>query len=187
MNLEELKKLIDRQDSGSEVGVELYTRSGIRSGQLTCPVGSRLSDLLNDSYPGVPEGGKTFLGFVPACRPGDVEQGEDKPKEYVSKSTIQLLAVFDNDLGRGIGASGSGSHHLYQEKLPIRVSLQLGTYTLIGIMHYGMAQTVEDVLNEKYPFLPLTEVTMLRDNRYYGTRPFVAVNKREVILCKEEG
>ena len=47
-------------------------------------------------------------------------------------------------------------------------------------------QTIREVLDEKTLFLPLTDVTMVLEGRIYGTRPFVAVRKDQIISLKEE-
>ena len=107
-------------------------------------------------------------------------------REYVRKSAIDLVAVAGENDGKvtaGVAAEDVGR---YLEKSPARISLDVGSYTLTGDLHCAPGETVEDVLNADAPFLPLTSVTMVRDNLLYGNRPFIAVNKREVISCREE-
>jgi hypothetical protein len=181
-----LEALVESLSNGGEIDVELFAGPEVLYGRLTCPTGSRLSDLLNDSLPTEREARSTFLEFLLKPRPGDFEPGENEAREYIRKSAIDLLAISDGDVGRKTGNSGRRNAHLFQKKSPVRVVLQLGTFTLIGDIHRSPGQTVHDVLNDDAQFLPLTDVTMVRDSLIYGTRPFIVVNKREVISCREE-
>jgi hypothetical protein len=63
----------------------------------------------------------------------------------------------------------------------VRVSIELPGYSLDGTMHCSPGRTIRDVLDENTMFLPMTEVTIIRDNRVYGSRPFVAVRKEQII------
>jgi hypothetical protein len=182
----ELRDLVDNLSVRREVSVELYTRSAVRSGFVTCPAGSRLSDVLNDAFAGKDETKKAFLGFVPADGPADAVQSEGRLREYIRKSAIDLVAVANGNQARGMGSTAGGRVRLNREKAPAPISLELGSYTLIGNLYRVPGQTVEAVLNNDDQFLPLTDVTMVRENLVYGTRPFVAVNKREIISCREE-
>jgi hypothetical protein len=182
----DLQALVESLSNGGEMSVELYAGPEVLCGRLTCPAGSRLSDLLNDSLSSDRETRSTFLEFAPAARTGESEPREEESREYIRKSVIDLLTVGDSDAGRRTGSRGVPEAQWFQKKTPVRVVLQLGTYTLIGDLHCSPDQTVQDVLNDDAQFLPLTDVTMVRDRLIYGTRPFVAVNKREVISCREE-
>jgi hypothetical protein len=181
-----LKALVESLSNSGEVNVELYAGPDVLCGRLTCPAGSRLSDLLNDAASSDGEARSTFLEFAPSSRPGDFELRDGDSREYIRKSVIDLLTVSDREVGRRTGTSGLRSTQWFRRKTTVRVIIQLGTYTLIGDLHCDPDQTVHDVLNDDAQFLPLTNVTMVRDGLVYGTRPFVAVNKREVISCREE-
>jgi hypothetical protein len=181
-----LKALVESLSNSGEVSVELYAGPDVLSGRLTCPAGSRLSDLLNDSGLAGGDARSTFLEFSPTARPGESEPREIESREYIRKSVIDLLTVSDRDLGRRTGTGGLRNVQWFRKKTPVRVIIQLGTYTLVGDIHCNPDQTLHDVLNDDAQFLPLTDVTMVRDSLIYATRPFVAVNKREVISCREE-
>jgi hypothetical protein len=185
MNWAELDEMVAQRRGGAEVSVELYTRSAVRSGQVTCPAGSRLSDVLNDAA-GDREGRAAFLDFQPMGPPADLSRDDRVAREFVRKSAIDLVAVSDAEAGQATAGAAGDVAPRYREKTPARITLELGAYTLIGDMYRAPGETVEDVLNAGAQFLPLTGVTMVRDNLFYGTRPFVAVNKREVISCREE-
>jgi hypothetical protein len=180
------KALVESLSNSGEVSVELYAGPDVLCGRLTCPVGSRLSDLLNDSASSNGEARSTFLEFAPTSRPGETEPREGESREYIRKSVIDLLTVSDRDVSRRTGSSGLRQAQWFRKKTLVRVIIQLGTYTLVGDIHCNADQTVHDLLNDDAQFLPVTNVTMVRDSLVYGTRPFVAVNKREVISCREE-
>jgi hypothetical protein len=181
-----LKALVESLSNSGEVSVELYAGPEVLCGRLTCPAGARLSDLLNDSASVDGQARSTFLEFAPTPKANEPEPREEGSREYIRKSVIDLLTVSDRDLGRRTGTTGLQSAPWFRKKSPARVIIQLGTYTLIGDIHCNADQTVHDVLNDDAQFLPLTDVTMVRDSLVYGTRPFVAVNKREIISCREE-
>jgi len=180
------QEMISQEVSGV-VTLEFYTRSHVLSGQVSCPSRSRLSDLLNESSLERSVKGE-FIEFVNAYYPGngDGDTHQDKPKEYIRKAAIQLVAVPDADLGRGIGTGNNPKAYPFVRKYTARVSLQLETYTLIGSIHCCQGQSVQDVLNDNTLFLPLTDVTIAREYHVYATRPFVAVNKQQIISSREE-
>ncbi len=190
MDWAELRDLVEHHAGGVDVSVELYTRRAVRSGQVTCPTGSRLSDLLNGSVTGENPGRVAFLGFLPAGGASDFDRGTGSLREYVRKSAIDLVAVADQGAGQvtagPAGADGEGGRR-YREKSPVRITLDVGSYTIMGDMHRASGETVEDVLNADALFLPLTRVIMVRDNLLYGARPFIAVNKAEVVSCRQDG
>jgi hypothetical protein len=178
MDWADLERMVERRIGGAAVDVELYTRAAVRSGQVTCPPGARLSDLLNDAARGDGPAPAAFLDFQPAYGGGN--------REFVRKSAIDLVAVADAAAGKVTAVVSGEAVGPHREKSPARISLDVGSYTLTGDMHCAPGETVEDVLNADAPFLPLTSVIMVRDNLLYGNRPFIAVNKREVISCREE-
>jgi hypothetical protein len=61
----------------------------------------------------------------------------------------------------------------------------MSTYALIGNIHLASKQTVRDVLKDHRLFLPLTDATITDDSGFRGERPFVAVNKRQIITLRE--
>ena len=83
-----LKALVESLSNGGEVSVELYAGPDVLCGRLTCPAGSRLSDLLNDSASSNGEARSTFLEFVPSARPGECEPRDVESREYIRKSVI---------------------------------------------------------------------------------------------------
>jgi hypothetical protein len=183
LNLEEL---VESLSNGGEINVELFAGTEMLYGRLTCPADSRLSDLLNDSLPTEREARSTFLEFLVKPRPGEFEHSANESREYIRKSAIDFLAISDDDADRKTGRSNRRNALLFRKKSPVRVVLQLGAFTLIGDIHCSPGQTVHDVLNDDAQFVPLTDVTMVRDGLIHGARPFVVVNKREVISCREE-
>jgi|WetSurMetagenome_2_1015567.scaffolds.fasta_scaffold126169_2 hypothetical protein len=185
MELQNLKSMVEGLSNGGEMSVELYTDAEVMCGRLICPVGSRLSDLLNDSSSNKQGTKTTFLEFVPMPRPDDLESSENELREYISKSAIDLMTVSDSNVGRGTENIHSRNIPMFRKKSTVRIIVQLLTYTLIGNIHCSLGQTVNDVLNDDAQFIPMTNVTMARDALIYGTRPFVAVNRDKIISCWE--
>jgi hypothetical protein len=161
--------------------VELYTGDEVLSGRVSCPSSSRLLDLLNNR--GVERWNAKnelieFHGFLYGTS-GEEHQGINVLR--IRKSALHLVAVDDVDLGRGAGADNSQRVYPVVNKTQVRVTLRLPNYTLLSNIHCSEGQTIEDLMNSDMTFLPLTHVTITRDQHEYGTRPFVAVNKEQII------
>ena len=166
--------------------VEFFTHSGVVSGQISCPVDTRLLDVINGTcaLEGSIKG--DFIEFVNLIIPIGESDYLSHPKEYIRKTAFQLLALTDINLGRGVGAQNNPNIFPFVQKTLLPVSFQLQNYTLIGNIHLDRNQTARDLLNGEADFLPLTEVTIAQDYHLFGTRPFVAVNKEHIISSKEE-
>jgi hypothetical protein len=174
-----------RETASNLVPLEFYTNSRVVSGYVSCPNGARLLDILNGTSAAERNLKGDFLEFIDAPHPEE-ELPRENGKGYVRKSAVQLVGISDSALGRGIGASDGPKLYPFVKKSPVRVNLELQTYTLIGSIHRTQGQTMQDVLNEDSSFLPLTDVTIAREYSVYGTRPFVAVNKQQIISSREE-
>ncbi len=155
------------------------------SSEVCCPAGLRLLDFLNGSNPLRQSVRGDFLELV-VLRADHGDALHLPPIEYVRKGAIQFAALTDADGGRGAGTGGAPKAYPFVRKSRATVSLELPDYTLIGSVHCGQGQTAQDVLNDGGPFLPLTEVIIASQDGFYGTRPFVAVNKQQVISSREE-
>ena len=105
---------------------------------------------------------------------------------YIRKTGINLAAISDPESARGAGGKPPPKPYPAKEKLSVLVSLETPTLTLDGTMYHLPRQTIGDVLDEKTLFLPLTDVTIVRENHIYGKRPFVAVRKEQILSLKEE-
>ncbi len=175
-----------QQLATNQVALEFYTPSRVLSGYVPCPTGLRLLDLLNGVVTREPETKGEFLEFYDTSYPSPECSHPDETREYVRKAAIEMVAVSDANLARGIGARGVSRLYPFVEKAPVRVSLELPSYSLVGNVHCVHGQGVHQVLNEDASFLPLTDVSIAHQYSFYGTRPFVAVNKEHIISSREE-
>ena len=168
------------------VSLELYTQSRVLSGYIRCPRELRLLDLLNgagSSEHGINHG---FFEFVDISASGEEHKYQERLREYIRKTSVELIATSDVNLARGVGAKGGVKLYPFVPKSAVPVSLELPTYTLIGSVHCSQGQSLHDVLNEDRLFIPLTGVTIAHQYGPYATRPFVAVNKEQVTSSREE-
>jgi hypothetical protein len=162
--------------------VELYSRSQILNGRIVCPDNFRILDLFNGVYSKC-----DFVEFIPfsdALIKGGIYQ--DGPREFISKTAVEFLTVSDFNLARGCGGNANWKTYPVVQKLPVSVSLHMQSdYTLFGKIHLRPGQDIRNVLNGDIQFLPMTEVTIIRNNHIYGERPFAIINK-EYIFSSEE-
>ena len=174
------------QQSAEILQLEVYTQSRVISSEVCCPAGLRLLDILNEPVPHEPTVKADFLVVAELRARVYDDVLMPPPRQYVRKSAIQFAAVTDANAGRGAGAGDVPKARPYVRKSRATVSLELPDYTLIGTVHCDQGQTAPDVLNDGRPFLPLTDVVIACQEGFYGTRPFVAVNKQQVIWSREE-
>ena len=174
------------QKSAEILQLELFTEARVVSSEVCCHSGLRLLDILNDSGSlGQSERGD-FLEVAELCAGVYGDEIIPPSKHYVRKGAVQFAAVTDADAGRGAGIGDSANVHPFVRKSRLTLSVELPDYTLIGSIHCCQGQTAQDVLNDGRPFLPLTDVIIACQEGFYGTRPFVAVNKQQVISSREE-
>ena len=103
----------------------------------------------------------------------------------IRKETVQFATSEDGNAGRGFGLSPEHKHYRIIEKVPVRVEIQLKDYRLIGKMHQAQKKKPEDTLADYITFIPLTDVTIMRDSVVLAEKPFVAVNKKFIVSIKE--
>ncbi|MBM2832380.1 MAG: hypothetical protein HW414_1432 [Dehalococcoidia bacterium] len=166
----------------SPLPLEFYTQSRVFNGQVSCPSGSRFSDLLNGASMGPRSISGDFMGFVDSSEARYTDSSGGWKVVHIRKSAIQFVALSDADAGKCNAGSGSQTAPPFVTKSTVRVSLELPTYTVAGNIHCGPGETVQDVLNDSRSFLALTDVTITREDRLYGTRPFVIVSSREELF-----
>jgi hypothetical protein len=164
------------------IPVEIAIQSEIKAGYISCPVFARLLDLFN----GETDGNAEFFELVNS--PGTEK---DAPKSetfrtYFRKSAVDFIAVTGANLARGLGSNQSWKAYPFVPKYPIHVSLQLKNYNVIGTFHLSEMQTVQELLNEKLRFIPITEATISSNGKLIGTRPFVILNKEHILISREK-
>jgi len=160
--------------------LECYTEDEVIAGRIRWPVGLRLLDLLNSLYAVNRESSGDFLDMI------DIARESDSARTLVSKSAIRMIAISDNHLARGAGGVPSPKYP-FVRKSEVAVSLKLKTHTVNGSLHVAERESIQDVLNREALFVPVTNATLATsENYFYGTRPFVAVNKRHIIWVRVE-
>jgi hypothetical protein len=166
------------------VDLEIYTSREILDFRVMLTNDQRLIDLLNHSG-GISRNNKNDFIELQQTPPQD---GLCPPrrKEYIQKSTIEFIALSEVGLGRGFGAKGEKDKYPYVRKSSVLVNIHCPTFTLIGNMHLMEGQTPQDLLNANKQFIPLTDVTINRENKILEYRPFVAVNKLQIYWLEVE-
>jgi hypothetical protein len=164
--------------------LEFYTQSRTLKGQISCPAGMRILDMLNIPY-SVPQNARVEFIELKDYLTTDSDRGEPKTV-CVKKDDILFVSAPDADMGRGLGAKGEFRVYPFVSKIALRVSIELHSYSLTGKLFRTRNQTMLDVLNDDMFFLPLTDVSLGNDHRYLGERPFIAVNKKQIDECREE-
>jgi len=169
-----------RQQPSDWLALECYTSDEVLSGRIRWPVGIRLLDLLNSLYATQHDSSGEFLAFV------DISEEDDTAEPHVNKEALEMVTISDANLARGVGAE-SNPRYPFVRKSPIAVFLRLKKYAVTGTMHLVERQTVQDLLNRDALFLPVTDATILTpESRFYGSRPFIAVNKKNITWVKIE-
>ena len=158
--------------------LECYTEDEVIAGRIKWPAGLRLLDVLNNLYTVNRDATGEFLDLI------DISRENTDGRTLVSKSAIRMIAISDSDLARGAGAR-SDTKYPFVRKSEIAVSLKLRTHTVNGAMHLAERESLQDVLNREALFVPVTNATLATsENYFYGTRPFVAVNKKHIIWVR---
>jgi hypothetical protein len=160
--------------------LECYTEDEVVVGRIKWPVGQRLLDLLNSLYMVHRDSSGEFLDVIDIAREG----GDSRT--LVSKSAVRMIAISNSDLARGAGG-GISQQYPFVKKSEITVSVKLKTHNVNGAMHLAAGEDIQDVLNRDVLFVPVTDATLATsENHFYGTRPFVAVNKRHIVWVRVE-
>jgi hypothetical protein len=169
------------------LAVTLYMQTQVLTGAVLQPHEQRLSDLLNGALPGPAENSGTFLKLSDVTISHADGRKERLPATYVNKATIQMAATPEADAARGIGAKFGPKPYPFVPKSPVRVSLRMPAYALIGSMHRAGGQGIWNVIEEKLMFLPLTNARIRpTTNGIWWTALFVAVNREQILSLQEE-
>jgi hypothetical protein len=159
--------------NGSAVyNVDLYTHLDILHGEVLCPSGIRLTDVFNRT-------GNARNDFIEFIDEGQAEQ--NRQRSYIRKDSILLLAVSEENQGRGVGANENFTSFPFVSKNTRSAILQLQNYNVLGSLHLCQGQTSQDLLNGVNQFIPLTCATIQTEQREFGMWPFVIVNKSHLV------
>jgi len=162
--------------TGKVLTLNFYSESEETRAMFYCSPGSRIIDMLNRADDRA-QAHNTFLELI---------DSESNSEIYIRKNTILFVAADDANTGRGFG--GDPNYNLYPvvEKVPVKVNVQLNSYRLIGNIYQLNDKTLKATLADNAPFLPLTDVMIVRGTKLISEKPFVAVNKRQIISLKRE-
>ncbi|MGA3094782.1 MAG: hypothetical protein ABSD79_05320 [Dehalococcoidales bacterium] len=175
------EKMINQNQGENLLEFEVYTQSPVKTGKMPCPSIVRVLDLLNNLFSPADADDKSFLELMES---GAVA-GQDTPKLYFRKSAIDLIAFTDTNTGRGIGAAPGPKVYPFVSKMPRRVTIELHSYMVVGSVYCASDQSVMTILNERKAFLPVTDVVITNGSGFRGERPFVAINKHQIISLRE--
>ena len=167
--------------------VTLYMQTQVLIGSIYQPREQRLLDLLNGVLLSPSENSGVFLKLSDLTISHADGKKERLETTYINKATIQLAVTPDGDSARGIGAKVGPKSYPFVPKSPVRVNLRMPTYTLIGSMHHAGGQRIQDILDERLMFLPLTNAKIHPiTNGTWWAAPFVAVNREQILTLQEE-
>ncbi len=168
-------QLQDSHNPDKQLCLDFYSEDEKIRARFYCNPGCRILDMLNKSPQGVPEH-DIFI---------ELTNNSTHEEFYIHRDVILFVAADDANTARGLG---SGNNRLYPvvEKTLERINIQIKSYRLIGKAHLARNMTLKATLSESLPFLPLTDVAIIRNNKLIDERPFVAVNKSKVSSVKKE-
>lgn len=175
------EKMVNQNRVENFLELEVYTQSPLKIGKMPCPSIVRVLDLLNSQFSPDDADDRGFLELMES----GAAAGQDAPKLYFRKSAIDLIAFTDANAGRGIGAASSLKAYPFVSKMPKRVIIELHSYTVLGSIHCASDQSVLTMLNERKAFLPVTDAVITNGSGFRGERPFVAINKHQIISLRE--
>jgi len=160
--------------------IEVYTQSPVQTGRVSCPATTRVLDLLNNHLFLDAGGEDSFLEMIETGGAG----GQEGTHIYIRKSAIQIIAVTEDNTGRSVGAASNRNSYPFVCKVSSRVTIEMRNYAVVGNMHCSGDQCVIALLNERKAFMPLTEVVITNSSGLRQERPFVAINKYQVISLR---
>ncbi len=162
--------------SGSLIVLNLYGELVEIRTRFFCPSGYRILDMLNRE-----DGtGAERNAFI------DLIDMDTKEETHLRKETIQFVAVDDAGAGRGFSSDPVHRQFPYVEKDPVKVNIQLKSYRLVGQAYQVKNRALKALLAENSTFMPLTGVTIFRGFQPLCEKPFVAVNKKQIISLKKD-
>jgi len=173
----------ERTDKEKWASVQIYTRTHICTGYVSCPRQRRLLDLLN----GIPFNSDEFLAVSFAqIRSPDGKEAAAK-SAHINKANILFLKEI-GDEHSGLGSQVGPQPYPYVAK-PITkaVKLYMPLYTLTGQIQCTERRRIVDVLNSELRFFSLTnvEICPLAGSNESGVS-FIAVNKGQILSLVEQ-
>jgi len=143
----------------------------------------RVTDLLNILFFSDTAGDENYLELLEP----DTITSQNAPRVFFRKSAIELVATSDVNAGRGTGAeSNHKDYYPFVRKIPTRVTIALPSYTVTGGICCADDQSLLAAINGYRDFLPLTTALITSVSGYREERPFVAVNRHQIISLRED-
>ena len=174
----------ERRTDTVKLMITFYVSKKSCSGYIKLHDEERLSDYLNSRFR--PEDTDGFLQISDASMTLQDNTKERLPEATINRSAIQLVAIQDSDVARGLGGRTGLRSYPYVEKNPVLVRLHLQEFSIIGNMHCAAGQTAYNLLEENMAFIPLTQVKMLTpDMSTWWKAPFAAVNREKITILSE--
>jgi hypothetical protein len=167
--------------------IVLFTPTKVLSGSIfiSTPEG-RLLDELNGDFSEEPENRDEFLELTQVTIWHPDSTKENVSLCHVNKTAIQMAAISDDNLNRGVGAKPDHNFYPFIKKEALRVKIEMSGYRITGSIHRVSYQNVGHVLQERTKFMPLThaEVSSLANGKRWYL-PFVAVNKKQILFLNQ--
>ena len=166
--------------------ITFYVGRQACSGYIELHEEERLSDFLNSRFAKRQDSNDGFIKISDAAMTLQDNSKERLPEAIINRSAIQLMAIQEGDMARGLGAKPGPKSYPFVEKSPVLVRLHMQEFSVIGYMHCVAGQKTENLLEEKTMFIPLTQVKMLTpDMATWWKTPFAAVNREKITILSE--
>ena len=167
------------------IPVSVYLDTEVLTGYVFLLPGKRLLDLLNSAVTAQPEKKDTFFELTDVTIFRGANTKERMETLRVNKSNIHLLTTSDNELSRGVGAKNGPRPYPFVQKSPVKVKMHLPTCQLIGTLHYGAGQRVQQLIEGNLMFLPITDARIYLANRSsWLSALFTAVNRKQILFVQ---
>ncbi len=170
--------------SQKRVNVQIYATGADFTGYMCCPCSMRLLDVLNGGM------GSLFSDVKFICV-GKPEAGSDgavagNHSIQINKDKILFLREVGDYISRGLNEVNKSSHYPFVQKVSSRFKVKLPAYTLVGDVYHLEGQDINEILNSRHRFLPMTDVEVFSGQEVILTGSmFIAVNKDQIIYLEE--
>jgi len=167
--------------NASWIPLTFFMQTRVLSGSLHQPISLRLIDSLNDRFDAERNGAPAFVHVDETTTFHSDGSREKQRSLFINKANILLVVTEDGNTARGIGAEVGPKRYPFMNKIPVQVLVQLPPYTVIGHAHCITGQQVQDLLDTKLIFLPMTDVRIkTQGHDSWRTARFAAVNKLQI-------
>ena len=177
------RQQLDKKEMNAQsVALSVYIQGRTIIGTVSIPEGVRLTDFLNDR----PKTRNAFLALSDVTIQYNEGGKETSKTVHINKNSIQMITTLGSDY-RGIGAKDGSKQYPFIQKRPVRATIHLPGFKLIGYLYCAETREVTDLLAEEQPFLPCTDTIIYdvqRDSRWKTA--FATINKSYISCFKED-